>query len=188
MLEFYSKERNRFYLKRATKYVRKTIDRIERFLNRCEALRCRFFYKELIEPFKKLKELFQSRILPRVISGKNTKSMIEVLTEVAEIFGQIEKETTLDDIVSMSQKLEQLKPLEIELEPSRIKVIITRFKESNVGRVIYSLTFGYGLILVICLVYTLGTGQAFMIFARERPDIIILGGLALSGITFWRGK
>ena len=80
----------------------------------------------------------------------------------------------------------------LELEPNYKKSIvrereITTFmrkvKESMIGKVLFSLAFGYGIILTACLIYVVLTQQDFMTFARERPEIVITGGLLASGIT-----
>ena len=54
------------------------------------------------------------------------------------------------------------------------------------GGVIISLCLGYVLILVLSVVYVFATQQNFVVFARGNPDVIIIGGLIASGITFWR--
>jgi hypothetical protein len=56
------------------------------------------------------------------------------------------------------------------------------------GNIAYSLALGYSLILGICIVYVVATGQDFMVFLRENPETVILGGGVFSGLTFWRIK
>ena len=60
------------------------------------------------------------------------------------------------------------------------------FSQTRTGRVVISLSLGYVLILVLSAVYVFATQQNFVVFVRGNPDIIIIGGLIASGITFWR--
>lgn len=58
-----------------------------------------------------------------------------------------------------------------------------KVKQSIIGKVLLSLAFGYFFILTASLIYVVLTQQDFMTFARERPDILLTGGLLASGIT-----
>lgn len=40
--------------------------------------------------------------------------------------------------------------------------------------------------IFLSLIYVLATQQDFMVFAKDRPDVVLIGGLVASGITFWR--
>jgi hypothetical protein len=86
---------------------------------------------------------------------------------------------------------------ELEMEPSykkeerplkRRENPFGAFTESKIGRVVVSLSLGYGLIFVICVVFVLATDQNLLVFAKEHPEIIVLGGLGATGITFWRTR
>jgi hypothetical protein len=63
-----------------------------------------------------------------------------------------------------------------------------KLRETTFGSVIYSLVLGYGLILIICMIYIEVTGQDFMTFLKERPEVVILGGGVFSGLTFGRAR
>jgi hypothetical protein len=98
-------------------------------------------------------------------------------------------------IISMSQKKvkEVNKKLEskydkAEPESSKATTFLTAIRKSTVGKILGSLALGYGLVLVICLLFVLGTNQDFIPFLKDQPTIVILGGLGASGITFWRAK
>lgn len=73
-------------------------------------------------------------------------------------------------------------------QPTKIDIFSRRFRESMIGKALISLALGYGLILLVCLIYVLATEQDFMVFVREKPDIVILGGLGITGITLWKTK
>ena len=73
-------------------------------------------------------------------------------------------------------------------KPEPTTSVLTEIRQSKVGRGIGSLVLGYGLIIVVCTFYALGTDQNLLTFMKERPDIVILGGLIASGITFWKTK
>jgi len=62
------------------------------------------------------------------------------------------------------------------------------FRETLAGRVLYCLALSYAIVLSVCLVYAAATGQDFVVFARDNPDVVVLGGVFLSGITFWKTK
>ena len=65
---------------------------------------------------------------------------------------------------------------------------LNRFSENRIEKLLTSIFLGYGVVLIICGIYVYATQQDFMIFARQNPEIIIMGGLIISGITFWRGS
>lgn len=63
-----------------------------------------------------------------------------------------------------------------------------KFQENQYGKILISLGFGFGLVLIISLIYVMATQQDFIVFARGNPETIILGGLGISGIAVWKRK
>jgi len=182
MLETYSKSKEKVCLKKAVKFIQKAINSIRRFIENSTSVRCSLFHKEIVSNFEKLKASFQNRILPRVSSAKNLEVSINLLRDIANTFGRPEQEIDLNSLVSINQQLEKFKPIELKPEPS----FITKIKQTTAGRILYSLTLGYLLILIICFVYATGTNQIFATFIRENPEIVIIGGLIASGIAFYK--
>jgi hypothetical protein len=134
------------------------------------------------EVFKKFLNNLRLIVLP-AIDKKTIK--IEHLEEIA--IAIYETDTML--LNSINKKIEK----EPDYKESIIRIgekisVIKKLKESKYGRVLSSLFFGYGLVLVISLIYVFGTQQDFTIFARENPEILVLGGLAASGIAVWKIK
>jgi len=129
-------------------------------------------------------ERFLENIELIVLPATSTSSIkIEHLEEIA-----------LATISEGSLKIEEVnKSLESNYEkhkpqPKKIEIISRTLHESSAMKALFSLTLGYGLILMICLIFVAFTQQDFKVFATENPEIIILGGFGFSGITFWKTK
>jgi hypothetical protein len=90
-----------------------------------------------------------------------------------------------EEIAAINQKIRN-EPSYVRVTPQPQKSLIALLKENKLTKIGYSLGLGYILIIVICLIFTLSTGQDFSNFVRANPAIVIGGGLGLSGLTFWR--
>jgi len=119
-----------------------------------------------------------------------------VLPEVAESNIKIEH---LEEIALALSGLdiEAIKKVNATLEtsykkrpapPRKGEILVKIFRETSVGKLLTSLAMGFGLILIISFVFAIGTEQEFMTFLRENPEIVILGGLGISGISIWKRK
>jgi len=140
------------------------------------------WYGKTNTAFKRFLENLELVILPAT-----TKATIKAqhLEEIAlAVYSQDPSK-----IEALNEILENEPSYKREQKPTRKQGISSKaFLESRIGKVLVSLCFGYGLVLVVCLVFVLVTQQDLIVFAKERPDIIILGGLIASGITFWKTK
>jgi len=89
-------------------------------------------------------------------------AVYETDTKMLEIVNEkIEKET------SYTKK---------ESDESEIVTLVKRFQENKYGNILFSLLLGYGLVLATSLIYVVLTQQDFIVFSKENPEIIILGG------------
>lgn len=75
-------------------------------------------------------------------------------------------------------------------KPSDRQIVsyVKKIQENKYGKIVISLALGYGLVLTISLIYVVLTQQDFAVFSIENPEIIILGGLAASGVTILKIK
>jgi len=133
--------------------------------------------KEILEQYHENLELI---VLPAIF---DSNIEIEHLEEIA--------------LAVQSPDLQKMKAINKTLEssyrkhpkpPRKVRIFARKFRESTIGQVLSSLALGYGLIIVICFIYVSATEQDFMVLLKERPEIVILGGLGISGITFWKTK
>jgi hypothetical protein len=140
------------------------------------------WYDETNETVKRFLENLQSIVLPAITNNNIRKEHLREIaialysmdpSRIAKVNKTLETETTYK-----------------KSGPSQTKVeaFTKKLQETTVGNVAYSLALGYGLILGICIIYIALTGQDFMTFVKERPDVVILGGGVFSGLTFWRTK
>jgi hypothetical protein len=139
------------------------------------------WYKETNNTIKQFLENLQLIVLPAI---RNSNIKEEHLEEIALALRSVNP----SEIKTVNKKLEsnyeKQKP-----SPRKIRMFAKTFQESMIGSILYYLTLGYGLVLIICVVYVLATNQDFAIFLREKSDVVILGGLAaFSGIAFWKKK
>jgi len=140
------------------------------------------WYKEANENLEGFLENLELIVLP-AISTSNIKT--EHLEEIA-LAVISEKPLKIEEVnktLESESSYEKQKP-----PPRKMEIFSRKFRESIIGKALISLALGYGLILIICVIYVVATEQNFMVFARERPDIVVLGGLGITGITFWKTK
>ena len=137
-----------------------------------------FWYRETNETIARFVENFELVVLPAT-SGQSMKKEHLEQVALAIYSGDPSKIKTINEALESSYKKEQ-KP------PKKPVLSLKAVSESKVGNLLISLFLGFGLVFVLCLVYVFLTQQDLATFARDRPDIILLGGLLVSGITFWR--
>jgi len=114
-------------------------------------------------------------------STEKFKIKVEHLEEIALALSKMDPER----IKEINQKLES-EPTYVKIQPQLQKPLMTILRESKIAKIGYSLSLGYVLIVVICVIYVTVTGQDFSTFVKNNPTIVILGGLGLSGLTFWK--
>jgi hypothetical protein len=136
------------------------------------------WYAETNLIFTHLLENIQLIVLPAIDESKIKKEDLEK-TALAIASMDPAKAKEVNDLLEKSYT---------KANPEPSTALLTEIRQSTVGRVVVSLVWGYGLILVVCALYVLGTDQNLATFLKDRPDIVILGGLIASGITFWRTK
>jgi hypothetical protein len=144
--------------------------------------------QQLLSPFKWYEGINQSLFEFRanlkyvvIPSTQGFKIKTEHLEEIALALVKREPEK----IMAINQKIGN-EPSYVRVQPQPQKPLITILKESKLAKIGYSLTLGYILIIGICAIYVVSTGQDFSTFVRANPAIVIGGGLGLSGLTFWK--
>jgi hypothetical protein len=136
------------------------------------------WYTETNSIFARLLENIELIVLPAIEDLKIKK---EDLGKTALAIGNMNPAKAKE----VNDFLEKTYPKAI---PEPKTAFLTEIRESTVGRILGSLVLGYGLIIVVCSLYVIVTDQNLPTFMKEKPDIIILGGLIASGITFWKTK
>ncbi len=136
--------------------------------------------REANSKYAKIGELLQAKIL-FYLRNKKEMSMIKgKILLLANAFAEASSNHLDSCITSINSILGEG---EFKLKPSRTETFLTSVRNSKIGRSLISLFLGFAVILVICFVYALGTNQDFITFLRDRPDIVIMGGLIASGVT-----
>jgi len=140
------------------------------------------WYSKINETLDRFLDNLESIVLPAVASSS---IKIEHLEEIAlALYG-----VNLSEIEEVNRVLESEASYKASKPPPRKTEIFARkLRESTIGKLLYSLGLGYGFVLVLCVIYVFATQQDFMIFARENPEIVVLGGLGISGMAFWKTK
>lgn len=140
------------------------------------------WYEKINQALNRFLENLQLIVLP-AIANSNIKT--EHLEEIALAVLSVDSSKTeaINTTLESEPSYKKYEP-----PPRKIEIFKRRFRESTIGNILYSLALGYGLVLAICLIYVVTTQQDFMIFARENPEIVVLGGLVGSGLTFWKTK
>jgi hypothetical protein len=136
------------------------------------------WYVETNLIFTRLLENIQLIVLPAIDESKIKKEDLEK-TALAIASMDPAKAKEVNDLLEKSYT---------KANPEPSTAFLTEIRQSTVGRVVVSLVWGYGLILVVCALYVLGTDQNLATFLKDRPEIFIIGGLMASGITFWQTK
>lgn len=136
------------------------------------------WYKEINVIFGRLLENIQLIVLPAIDESKIKK---EDLEKIAFAIASMDpaKAKEVNDLLEKSYT-------RVSPEPST--AFLKEIRQSTVGRLVFSLMSGYGLIFIVCVFYVLVTDQNLVTFLKDRPDVVILGGLMASGITFWQTK
>jgi len=143
------------------------------------------WYTKINETLERLRENLQLIVLPATANSKINVGHLEEFA-LALVSMDSKKIEAVNEILELAPNYEKIKP-----PPRKMEQFVKTFRESKVRNILYSLVFGYGFILIVCLIYVFFTQQDFMIFARERPEIVITGGLLASGITsvtIWKIK
>lgn len=138
------------------------------------------WFDRVIKILQQFHENLELIVLPAISNASIKK---EDLEEIALAVYSVNP----SEIEVVNKKLEKSYE-KSEPPPRKVEIIKGIFLESVIGKLLYSLALGYGLVLGISLVYVVATSQDFVIFARENPEVVVLGGLIVSGITFWRTK
>lgn len=128
------------------------------------------WYNETNETLERFLENLQSIVLP-AITNSNIKK--EHLEEIAIALYSIDpsKITEVNKTLEAETNYQKSGPSQ-----TKVEAFTKKLRETTVGNIAYSLALGYSLILGICIIYVAATGQDFMTFVKERPDIIIGGG------------
>jgi hypothetical protein len=159
----------------AYNYIEKACDTLkERTLRRVG------WYKEANETVSRFLENLQLIVLPAIHDSKMAKEHLQAIALTIASMNIAETKTMNEMLES---NYEKAKP-----KAKAIHTLLTTIRTTIMWKILVSLASGYVLILAICFLYAIGTSQNFMTFLKDQPAIVILGGLGVSGITFWRTK
>ncbi len=136
------------------------------------------WYKETTDALARFKDNFELIVLPAIVGHRMKKEHMEqvALAIYSQDISRIKETNALLESSYERGKRPQKEPA------FSVKAI----SKSKAGSFLISLCLSFGLVLALCLIYVFLTQQDFVSFAKDRPDIIILGGLIVSGITFWQ--
>jgi len=146
------------------------------------SLETRGWYSENNKVIKHFRENLELIVLSELSTSNMKKEHLEEIA-LAVISGNTLKMQLVNKTLESEESYKKSEP-----SPSWLEKFETRLRETKILKLLYSLVLGYGLVLAICAIYVALTEQNFMIFAREKPEIVILGGLTVSGLTFWKAK
>lgn len=135
------------------------------------------WYAKINETLERFHENLQLIVLPATANFKINIGHLEEFA-LALVSMDSKKIEAVNEMLESTPNYEKIKP-----PPRKMEKLVKTFRESKIRNILYSLVFGYGLILIACLIYVVFTQQDFMTFARERPEIVIGYGLLASGIT-----
>ena len=135
------------------------------------------WYAKINETLERFRENLQLIVLPATANFKINIGDLEEFA-LALVSMDTKKIEAVNEMLELAPNYEKIKPL-----PRKMEKLVKTFQESKIKNILYSLIFGYGFILMACLIYVVFTQQDFMTFARERPEIVIGYGLLASGIT-----
>lgn len=138
------------------------------------------WYREVNETFRQFLDNLKFVVLPAISKSNIKKEDLEAVALAVY-------ETNPSEIKAVNHKLEK-SYRKFGPPPKKVEMLKKIMRESLIGNILGSLALGYTVVILISLIYVVATQQDFMIFLKERPDIVILGGLILSGVTFWRRK
>jgi hypothetical protein len=143
------------------------------------------WYKDTNFTLKRFFENMQLIVLPAI---KNSKIKKEHLEQIALALHNtnVLKMATVNQM--FEEEVEHGNYAKSAPPPKTMELLLKTFRESTIGRLIVSLIVGFGLVLIVCFIYSIGTQQDFITFAKDNPSIIILGGFGVSGATFWKTK
>lgn len=132
--------------------------------------------------FNELLDNINSIILPAIAEG--VMQIIDLENLALTIYeNNPEQLNELNTKIKLEPRYQELKS-----HDKGKKSFMNTFQENKYVKILGSLVIGYGLVLLISLLYVIGTQQDFMVFAIANPEIIVLGGLGASGIAVWKIK
>lgn len=140
------------------------------------------WYTKINQTLIRFLENLQLIVLPAIANHSIKKEQLEEIA-VALLSIDTSNIEAVNKMLETEPSYKKTKP-----SPPMTEVLTKKLRESIVGKLLFSLALGYGLVLLACLIYVVLTQQDFMIFAKDNPEIVILGGLGISGITFWKTK
>lgn len=134
------------------------------------------FYKEMNMEIERLTEIIKGIVA-------NAQSNKLELTDLKKILSVLAS-PTLANVKAVNDGLWE-KYHGKELQEFGFKYHLSRFYATTFGRGVISLMLGYMLITVISFIYCLLVKVDFILFCRQNPSVIIMGGAILSGFSFF---
>ncbi len=136
------------------------------------------FVKEQASLLREVRDNFHQRVLPAALSGQLRTSTMENLAQV------------IDSPSSVGFRELNVDFLTYDPSPTSavfIKKMFSVFRRSWAWNVVEALGLGYLTVGLVSLIYALATQQNFLEFIKD-SQFFLWGGLAVSGITFWRKR
>ncbi len=134
------------------------------------------WYSQAISDEKKFTENLRTRVAPAILEGK--VNAIEALFYMNLFLNQ-----TTEGMRELTEKIQQRFP-EREQKENNLTTQINNAISTKIGRLGFSLVSGYGLFIFIVLIYTKLTNQIFSEITRSNPNVILIGGITLTGLIF----
>lgn len=183
LLELCSKkdEDSMFYSRKASSKVSSSIRSLGNLCNALNKMLSTLFKREFAEALSQLKESLETRILPRVAQNRDTETMIHVLRGLAQLFGEVVKPITLQDIISKNKDLERFEPIESGKRTTR-EAFATMIS-SRPMKFLCSVFLGYFSIIVIAGIFSHFLTIDFVEFLQNNLVGVVSGGAVLSGIV-----
>lgn len=105
--------------------------------------------------------------------------------ETLKVLAGVLSSPSMDGLRKLNSHLETNYTPDTEHDIS-LRETYENFRKTRQGRIIESLAFGFGIVLFFSYLYSVATQQDFSVFAKEHPEVVLLGSFTLSGISYFR--
>jgi len=180
-------EDSMFYSRKVSNKVSSAIRSLGNLCTNLDKIFSRLIKREFAKPLNQLKENLETRILPRIAQNRDTETMIHVLRGLAQLFGEVAKPTTLQDIILKNKDLERFEPIELEKAPSRLRILLSM----NPIRLLCSFLLSFSIITIPLFIRSMFVPTDLMDLLGLPTFIEILGigfAIALGIYAIWKRR